>query len=120
MRKLKFMAGAALVAIFFAGCSSLSSRANRNAGAAHFTEDLKHRLYSAALAASESPLDNDTFKDVCRKIGIFDASGQPNDQYMAFVAAHLEWAMKPENNEFKREINTTERARAYLNKYLPR
>jgi len=88
--------------------------------AARFSEDEKHRLYSAALAVSDSPVGNDTFKDVCRKIGIFDISGEPNDQYMAFVAAHLEWAIKPETNDFKREINTTENARAYLNKYLPR
>jgi hypothetical protein len=119
MHKLKVIAGAALIAILFAGCSSLASRADKHDGARHLSDDQKHRLYSAALAASDSPMDNDTFKDACRKIGIFDTSGQPNDQYMAFVAAHLEWAMKPETREFKQEISTTENARAYLNKYLP-
>jgi hypothetical protein len=102
-----------------AGNSCGSRSADPRNNAARFTEDEKHRLYSAALATSESPMDNDIFKNVCRKIGIFDTSGQPNDQYMAFVAAHLEWSMKPGTHEFKREINTTENARAYLNKYLP-
>lgn len=84
------------------------------------SEDDKHRLYSAALAASESPLDSDTFKEVCQKIGIFNRRGQPNDQYMAFVAAHVKWATRIDTQQFKREINTTENARVYLNKYLPR
>jgi len=46
--------------------------------------------------------------------------GQPNDQYMAFVAAHVKWATRIDTQQFKREINTTENARVYLNKYLPR
>jgi hypothetical protein len=90
------------------------------AGPPGFTEDQKHRLYSAALAASESPLESETFKDVCRKIGIVDSHGNPNDSYMAFVKAHIEWAMRTENEPFKREINTKDKARDYLGKHLPR
>ena len=81
--------------------------------------DEKHRLYSAALAASESPLDTDTFKDVCQRIGIFDASGKPNEQYMAFVSEHVNWGMKPETEQFRQEINTQEKAREYISRYLP-
>lgn len=116
----------ALVVISLAGCSYRNSRSSvakavegkpdLNA----MSEDEKHRLYSAALATSDSPLDSETFKDVCRKIGIFDRRGQPNDQYMAFVAAHLKWAMRIDAEQFKREINSRENARAYLDKYLPR
>lgn len=116
----------ALVVIFLAGCSYRNSRSSvakavegkpdLNA----MSEDEKHRLYSAALATSDSPLDSETFKDVCRKIGIFDRRGQPNDQYMAFVAAHLKWAMRIDAEQFKREINSGKNARAYLDKYLPR
>jgi hypothetical protein len=116
----------ALVAISLAGCSyrNSSSSAAKVAEAKPdpdvMSEEEKHRLYSAALATSESPLDSDTFKDVCQKIGIFDPRGQPNNQYMAFVAEHIDWTMKIETQQFKREINTTENARAYLNKCLPR
>lgn len=116
----------ALVAISLAGCSYRNSRSSAAKAADAkpdlnaMSEDEKHRLYSAALAISESPLDSETFKDVCQKIGIFDRRGQPNDQYMAFVGAHIEWAMKIETQQFKREINTAENARAYLNKSLPR
>ena len=108
-----------LIALSLSGCGPAGSTSARK-NASRLTEDEKHRLYSAALAASASPLDSDSFKDVCREIGIFGGDGKPNDQYMAFVAAHLEWATKIETQQFKREINTPENARAYLNKYLAR
>jgi len=123
---MKLTMAIALVVISLAGCGYHNSRSSAAKAAEGkpdlnaMSEDEKHRLYSAALATSESPLDSDTFKDVCQKIGIFDMRGQPNDQYMAFVAAHLEWAMRIDTQQFKREINTTENAHAYLNKYLPR
>ena len=82
-------------------------------------EDEKHRLYSAALAASESPLDTDTFKKVCREIGIVDARGRANDQYMGFVSEHVNWGMKPETEQFRQEINTQEKAREYITRHLP-
>jgi hypothetical protein len=109
----------ALIALFLSGCGTAGSTSARN-NASGLTEDEKHRLYSAALAASDSPLDTDTFKDVCQRIGIFDADGRPNDQYMAFIAAHVEWATKSETQQFRHEINTAENARMYLKKYLPR
>jgi hypothetical protein len=83
-------------------------------------EDEKHRLYSAALAASESPLDTETFKRVCREIGIVDAQGQANDQYMAFMSAHVNWGMKPETEQFRQEINTQQKAREYISQHLAR
>jgi hypothetical protein len=82
------------------------------------SEDEKHRLYSAALAASESPLDTDTFKDVCQTIGIFDASGKPNDQYMVFVGQHVNWGMKVETDQFRREINSKDKATEYIKEHL--
>jgi hypothetical protein len=84
------------------------------------SEDEKHRLYSAALAVSESPLESATFKEVCKKIGIFDAGGNPNDKYMAFVSEHVSWGMKPETEQFRRGINSKEKAQDYIRKCLPR
>jgi thioredoxin-related protein len=112
----------ALVAISVSGCSASSSPVASNGNGSNrllsLTTDEKHRLYSAALAVSESPLDNDTFKAVCRQIGIFDAADKPNANYMAFVQEHVEWGMKPETEQFKREINTKEKAREYIKRYL--
>ena len=108
-----------VIALCLSACNSYGSRsaAPRN-NAARFTEDEEHRLYSAALAANESPLDTDTFKDVCRMIGIFDVRGQPNDQYMAFVSRHVDWGIKPETIQFRQEINSKEKAREYLKQHL--
>ena len=83
------------------------------------TEDEKHRLYAAALAVSEVPFESKTFKEVCERIGIFDSRGNQNENYMPFVAAHIEWAMKLESQPFKSEINTREKAREYINKNSP-
>ena len=104
-----------LLTLCFSACNSCApSSAVLQSNAARFTEDEKHRLYSAALAASESPVDTDTLKDVCRSIGIFDAHGQPNDQYMVFVSQHVDWANRRETKEFRREIDSKEKARAYI------
>lgn len=103
-----------LIALFFSGCASTSARNP----ASRLTEDDKHRLYSAALAASESPLDTDTFKDVCQRIGIYDAQGQPNDQYMAFVSQHVNWGMQSQASQFRHEINSKDKARDYIKQHL--
>jgi hypothetical protein len=111
-----------LVAICFSACPSSSGTTkplDTRTGAARLTEDERHRLYSAALAASESPLDSQIFKEVCRKIGIFDVNDKPNEEYMAFVARHIDWSMKAENGQFRSELDTKERARQYINLHLP-
>ena len=59
-------------------------------GTASLTNDEKHQLYSAALATTESPLESETFKKVCQRIDIFGASGNPNDNYLPFVSAHVD------------------------------
>ena len=107
----------ALVAVLVSGCGSAGSTSARRA-AGRLTDDERHRLYSAALAASESPLDSDTFKDVCREIGIFDAEGRPNDQYMAFVSQHVNWGVRSEAEAFRREINSKEKATKYIAQHL--
>lgn len=99
-------------------CGSGSARAR--SGVDHLSEDEKHRLYSAALATSESPWDTEVFKDVCKKVGIFGADDNPNDKYMAFISEHIDWGMKVETEQFRQEINSKEKARDYLSRHLPR
>jgi thioredoxin-related protein len=115
---MKSLVAIALIALSLSGCSSTGSTAASRNAASLMSEDEKHRLYSAALAASESPLDTDTFKDVCQKIGIFDAQGQPNDQYMVFVSQHVDWGMKSETEQFRREIDSKDKAREYIKEHL--
>ena len=99
-------------------CATNSGTSATRAGAAGLSEDEKQRLYSAALAASDSPLDTEAFKDVRQRIGVFDASGNPNDQYMAFVSQHVDWGMKPETDQFRREIDSKVKAREYIREHL--
>jgi hypothetical protein len=88
-------------------------------GPPRLTEDEKHRLYAAALAASDSPLDTQNFKRACQAIGVFDQNGQPNDSYMTFVTKHFEWSRNPQSEDFSHQINTREKAKAYVEQYLP-
>jgi hypothetical protein len=118
MTKLKVIVCAAVITVLFAGCSWLVSRANQNDGSRRFTDDQKHRLYSAALAASDSPMDTRAFADVCRTLGIFDSRGTPNDHYIGCVSRHVDWANRLETEEFRREIDSKEKAQAYIAKSL--
>jgi len=92
--------------------------ANTSRGNRRLTEDEKHRLYAAALAVSDSPLDSDVFKGVCQRIEVFDASGKPNDRYMDFVSAHIDWAIRPQTEQFRNQINTPQKARQYIDEHL--
>ena len=82
------------------------------------SDDEKHRLYTAALAVSESPLDTKLFGDVCKKIGIYDVNGKQTDKYMSFVQAHIDWVTRSENDHFRQEINSPEKAQHYLTAHL--
>ena len=107
-----------LIALSLAACCSCSAiQVGRSAGS--LSEDEKHRLYAAALAASDSPLDTEIFRLACQKIGVFDAGGRPNDKYQGFVSEHVNWSMTSESESFRREINTRERASDYVTRHLP-
>jgi len=85
------------------------------------TTDEKHRLYTAALVATASQYDTELFKDVCRKIGIMNNNGIPTNGYERFVGDdNLEWSRKPEAEQFKRDINSRDKAMDYIEKYLPK
>jgi hypothetical protein len=116
---LAIVLGGVFLSISMSACTGSTGTSTAKAEPVALTEDEKHRLYAAALAASEFPLESTSFKEVCERIGIFDAQGNQNDNYMGFVAAHIEWAMKPESQPFKREINSREKASEYINKNSP-
>ena len=111
-----------LLTITFLALTLLSSNCGGRAALSSesLSPDERHRLYSAALASSDSPMETDSFKDVCRKLGIFDSHGRPNNDYMSFVSAHVDWALKSENEQFRAQINSREKARDYIAQHLPR
>jgi hypothetical protein len=118
MHTLKVIAAIALIAILSSACSSLGSRAGNVHTARGLSEDQRHRLYAAALAASDSPLDSQEFKSVCRAIGIFDVNDRPNEQYSDFVGEHVRWTMDANGKQFRLEIDTKDKARNYLSRYF--
>ena len=115
MRKLNLISGAMIIVTLLTGCSSLNSRADATRG---FSDDQKHRLYSAALAASDSPMDTRSFAEVCRAIGIFDAQDKPNDHYIDFVSQHVAWASNHETEQFRQQISSKEKAREYIKQHI--
>ena len=118
-KRIRAVLAITVIALCLSACNSCGSRsAGPRNNAARLTEDEKHRLYSAALAASESPLETKLFTDVCKKIGIYDADGKPNDQYMAFVSQHVSWGTRPEMNQFRQEINSKDKALQYITQHL--
>jgi hypothetical protein len=108
-----------LIGMWLSACTTSKDTSASGTEASVLSDNERHCLYAAALAATESPLESSTFKQVCQKIGVFDLNGKQNENYMGFVQKHVEWAMKAETAAFRQEINSREKARAYLNKYSP-
>jgi cytoskeletal protein RodZ len=92
--------------------NSDSSNENANSSttgtSSNMSDDAKHRLYHAASVAGDVEL----LTRVQKKLGLDAAS----TAYQEFVKAHVIWAFK--NADFIREINTPEKARAYVNEHI--
>jgi hypothetical protein len=73
------------------------------------SDDAKHKLFQAAGITK----DSDLILKVLAKIGYPSGTGSG---YEAFVKEHFAWAMK--NTDFMQTINTTEKARAYVEEHL--
>lgn len=116
---MKLILAVMLIGTSLTACSNSGGTVTSRASGSALTDEEKHRLYAAALAATESPLESETFKQVGQKIGVFDTQGNQNENYMGFVQAHVEWGLKVETAAFRRQIDTREKAGAYLNRYSP-
>ena len=116
MRLLLPIVMAAALGLSLSGCGA--GARNGKVTESRLDDAEQHRLYAAALAASDSPLESLMFKRACQSIGIFDQEGQPNDGYMAFVTRHIAWSTSPEADDFRRQINTKTKAMAYVDEHL--
>ncbi len=76
------------------------------------SEDDKHKLYHAATATK----DTDTMVRVWKKLGLTDADGTPNDEYRQFAQDHIAWLFR--NTGFMQEVDTEEKARAYVDAHI--
>ncbi|HXC70087.1 MAG TPA: hypothetical protein VN644_08930 [Pyrinomonadaceae bacterium] len=90
-----------------------SSSTNSSTTASSMTEEDKHKLYQAAVMTG----DGELARRVSVKIGLMNEDYTQGDNYNQFLAAHVAWVLR--NGDFIQTINTTEKARAYVNQHFP-
>lgn len=91
--------------------SNTNSDSDSSTSSSSMTDDGKHKLFHAAGVTR----DNELIQKVLRKLGFLTASGT-SDEYQQFMKDHFSWAMK--NLEFIQEVNTPEKARAYVDEHI--
>ena len=90
-----------------------SAETNENSGTSStMSDDDKHKLYHAASATK----DTDTMVRVWKKLGLTSEDGTPNANYTTFAREHIGWLFR--NSDFIQEVNTEEKARAYVNAHI--
>ena len=92
--------------------STTNSAEPTSSSSSSMSDDDKHKLFQAASATGDSAL----LQRALKKMGLFDASGMPTDEYTSFAKDHFSWALK--NAEFIRSVSTPEAARAYVEEHL--
>jgi hypothetical protein len=97
--------------------SNASENANSNDSSSSststkFSDDDKHKLFQAASMSQ----DADLLQRVVKKLGLFKADGTPADEYPEFIKDHIVWGAS--NSDFISSLNTTEKARAYVDAHL--
>src|SRR5678815_2642424 len=89
--------------------NSNNTNADDSSTSSTMSDDEKHKLFQAAGLTK----DKDLIFKVLAKIGYPSGTGSGYD---AFVKEHFAWAMK--NMDFMQTINTTEKARAYVEEHI--
>ena len=89
-----------------------SNSSSSSSSSPSISDDDKHKLYQAAGMTGDAEL----VRRVSVKIGIMEEDFTPGDNYQAFVAEHVSWAIR--NTDFITSINTPEKARAYINEHM--
>ena len=87
---------------------------NSNSSAAtSLSDDDKHKLFHAASVTGDPEL----IRRVNVKLGLLNDDFTPGDDYQQFAIDHVTWAFR--NTDFIGEINTADKARAYVNENFP-
>ncbi len=81
--------------------------------ASSLSDDDKHKLYQAGAMSGDSELA----QRVSIKLGLLNDDLTPTDEYPVFLGAHVTWSFR--NTDFIKSINTTEKAKAYVEEHLP-
>jgi hypothetical protein len=89
-----------------------NSNSSSSATETRMSDDDKHKLYHAATATK----DTDTMVRVWKRLGLTDADGTPNEAYREFAKDHIGWLFR--NTDFMQEMNSEEKARAYVDAHI--
>src|SRR4029450_7458449 len=89
-----------------------NSNGSTSSSSSSMSDEEKHTLFHAASATK----DSDTMVRVWKKLGLTDADGTPNERYAAFARDHIGWLFR--NSDFMQEVNTEQKARAYVNAHI--
>ena len=94
--------------------SNDDSNSNSNSSAVtSMSDDDKHKLYHAATVTGDAEL----IRRVNVKLGLLNEDFTPGEEMRDFLIDHVTWAFR--NSNFIQEINTAEKARAYVNENFP-
>ncbi len=93
--------------------SNTSTSPSTSASASSLSDDDKHKLYQAALMTG----DDELLRRVSAKLGLLNEDYTHGDKYEEFVTDHAGWVIR--NLSFISSINSTEKARAYVNANFP-
>lgn len=93
--------------------SNSSSSSSSSTSSAELSEDEKHRLFQAAATTGDQELQ----RRVWVKIGILNEDFTQGDKFAEFAGEHIRWVFR--NYQWIAEINTPEKARAYIDEHLP-
>lgn len=93
--------------------NSSSNRNSNTSSAASLSDDDKHKLFHAANITADAEL----IRRVNVKIGILEEDFTPGDKFQDFATSHVGWSVR--NYQWVTEMNSAEKARAYINEHLP-
>ena len=92
---------------------SSDSNSDSSSSASSLSDDDKHKLFHAATMTGET----ETITRVNVKLGLWKDDHTPGDDYQQFATEHAIWVFQ--NMDWVRSINTTEKAKAYVEENLP-
>jgi hypothetical protein len=90
-----------------------NSNSDSDTSASSLSDDDKHKLFHAATMTGET----ETITRVNVKLGLWKDDHTPGDDYQQFATEHAIWVFQ--NMDWVRSINTTEKAKAYVEEHLP-
>jgi hypothetical protein len=93
---------------------STNSSSSPSSSSASLSDDDKHKLFHAANVTADAEL----IRRVNVKIGILEEDFTPGDKFREFATEHIGWTVR--NYQWVSEMNSAEKARAYINEHLPR